>query len=136
MSERTYTPKQREKPTADLRREFYATGRGSSGAMKTASDAKDATGLTVVLDLEVPAGTLWKLQRLLVSGRDDIEFELATGAAGSEVIRWRGDAPDRTAVPVPLDGFPVPEKEKVIVRMEPKGGTKRVKATLVYEELT
>jgi hypothetical protein len=136
MSDRTYTPKQREKPTADLRREFYATGRGSSGELKTASDAKDATGLTAVLDLEVPAGVLWKLQRLVVSGHDDIEFELATGPAGSEAVRFRGDAPDRTAVPVPLDGFPVREKEKVIVRMEPKGGTKHVKATLVYEELT
>jgi len=136
MSERIYDPKQRARPTADLEREFYATGRGSSGEVKTASDAKDATGLTLVLDLEVPAGALWKLLRLVASGLDAIEFELATGAAGSEAIRFRGDAPDRTAASVPLDGFPVAEKEKVLVRMAPKAGTKRVKATLVYEELT
>jgi hypothetical protein len=136
MSERTYTPKQREKPTTDLRREFYAAGRGSSGAIKTASDAKDATGLTGVLDLEVPEGALWKLLRLVASGHDDIEFELATGEAGSEAVQLRGDAPTRTAAAVPLDGFPVREKDKVLVRIEPTTGPKRVKATLVYEELT
>lgn len=136
MSERTYDPKQRARPTADLEREFYATGRGSSGEIKTASDAMDASGLTDVLDLEVPEGALWKLLRLVASGHDEIEFELATGTAGSARVRFRGDAPDRTAASVPLDGFPVREKQKVLVRIEPKGGTKRVKATLVYEELT
>jgi hypothetical protein len=136
MSERTYTPKQRDKPTADLRREFFATGRGSSGEVKTASEAKDATGLTAVLDLEVPAGALWKLLRLVASGHADIEFELATGESGKEVVRLRGDAAERQTAPVPLDGLSVREKEKVIVRIEPKGGTKRVKATLIYEELT
>ena len=136
MSDRTYTPKQRARPTVDLEREFYATGPGSSGEIKTASEAKDASGLTDILDLEVPAGALWKLRRLVASGHDDIEFELATGEAGSETVRFRGDAPDRTAVPLPLDGFPVREKEKVLVKIEPKGGSKRVKATLVYEELT
>jgi hypothetical protein len=136
MSERTYTPKQRDKPTADLEREFFATGRGSSGEVKTASEAKDATGLTAVLDLEVPAGALWKLLRLVASGHVDIEFEIATGESGKETVRLRGDAAERQTAPVPLDGLSVREKEKVIVRIEPKGGTKRVKATLIYEELT
>jgi hypothetical protein len=136
MSARIYTPKQREKPTADLRREFFATGRGSSGEIKTATETKDAAGLTAVLDLEVPVGALWKLLRVVVSGHADIEFELATGESGKEAVRLRGDAAERQTAPVPLDGLPVREKEKVLARIEPKGGTKRVKATLIYEELT
>ena len=136
-ADRKYEPKQAAKPLDDLVREFYVAGKGSSGPVKSAAAKKDVAAMTAILDLTVPEGALWKLRRALCSGHSDLEFEVLAGKAGAETLRAHGDAKERETANAPLEDLPVAEKEKVLVRMAPKGGSaKTMKATLFYEELT